>query len=770
MASTWRSALITSAALSLGSGIVAAVAFAPASSAAEMTVSATADTYTRVDTPNVNYGSSVRMSVQGDAGYNRHSLIRFASVTVPGGQEIVAAKVRLTVDSTTGAGAVSLYKIAGGWTETGVTWATEPARGASLGGRTVPASGAVDFDATGALTARTGTSDVNVRLETTAPGYYGFKTAQGGVAPQLILTTQPVSSPTPTTSPSTTPTTGSDDGTEAAKLHNWGAIVAGDEFATGAVPDSTKWQRYNGPGHNGKGVRSPAAWSVQNGYARVSGTSAGTTGGMSAKYAGSSRKYGRWEVRLRASNVEQKYHFVSILWPESGSWPCDGEIDYAEKPGTSMTQTGFYNHFDCTNQQTSVKKVLDVTQWHNYAVEWTSAGVVGYVDGVEWFRDRDTAHLPPGPMHQTLQLDWFPVSGQATKASTADFAWVRQYNLGAGPTASPTSIPSPTATATPTVTPTATVTPSPTATSTPVPTTTYTFGAAGDMNGPGTYATSSASGKNAASISAQLASGGISNFFGLGDFQYDTAYCADYTKYWDVAGWAKVKPRTYWLSAPNHDWQPGRNEDLDNFMNGECAGDTVKSAANVEKGRIANDQAYSFDKGRWHFAMLPTGLWRFNPAKAATTTTWLDNDLAAAKARGQFLAVSYHDPYFTSTTSAHGRSTEVKPWVDVIDKYDVRFTLSGSQHNYERSCPVLKDDSCTALTGTGTQAFNVSTGGIGLRTFTDSQPSYLAKRFTGTWGWIKFTLRNDGSYDWHFIATSGTTSSSNADSGTRPAP
>jgi hypothetical protein len=764
MIGTWRRALVASTVLSTVA--LGTIAFVPAaSSAAQLTVAASAETYTRADARHRNFGAAVRMSAQGDVGHARHALIRFARVRVPEGQKVVAATLRLTVSSKTGRGGVSLYKTTGDWTERGVTWANEPARGKWLGKKAVPGSGVVTFDATGALNGRTGTIQVNVKLQTTDRGYYGFKTSEGGVPPRLVLSTQPVTSPTPTPTPTASPTSPvnppptAEDGTEAAKTRGWGPVVAGDEFATGTAPDPTKWRLYDSPGHNGKGVRSPSAWSVRDGFARVTGDTAGTTGGMSAKYAGASRRYGRWEVRLRASNVEQKYHFVSILWPDSGNWPCDGEIDYAEKPGSSMTDVGFYNHFDCTNQQTQVKKAVDVTQWHNYAVEWSPTGVVGYLDGAEWFRDDNTAHLPPGPMHQTLQLDWFPVTGQATKTSTADFAWVRQYDLT--PTSSPT-------TSNPAPSPTSTTTAAPS----PPPTTptTYRFGAAGDMNGVGTYSTTGSSGKNAASIANGLSTGAIDNFFGLGDFQYDTAYCADYTKYWNVAGWGKVKPKTYWISAPNHDWQPGRNEDLDDFMNGECAGDTVKAATNVEQGRIANDQPYSFDKGRWHFAMLPTGLWRYDVSKAVATTTWLDRDLAAAKARGQFLAVAYHDPYFTSPTSSHGRATEVKPWVDVIDKYDVRFTLSGSQHNYERSCPVLADDTCTALTGTGTQAFNVSTGGIGLRDFTSAQPSYLDKRFTGTWGWIKFTLRDDGSYDWEFVATSGTISASNSDSGTRPAP
>ena len=241
---------------------------------------------------------------------------------------------------------------------------------------------------------------------------------------------------------------------------------------------------------------------------------------------------------------------MSLLWPDSGKWPCDGEIDYAEKPGRSMTEVGFYNHYGCSNSQTQAKRTIDVTQWHNYAVEWSPGGVVGYIDGAEWFRDASTSHLPPGPMHQTLQLDWFPVSGQSTKASTADFAWVRQYNLNGGSTPTP----NPPATPPPAPAP-APAAPAPTAPAPSAPnstsTTAYSFGAAGDMNGRGTYSTTGPSGKNSASIASQLSSGAISNFFGLGDFQYDTAYCADYTKYWNVAGWSKVKPKTYWISAPN---------------------------------------------------------------------------------------------------------------------------------------------------------------------------------------------------------------------------
>ena len=143
-------------------------------------------------------------------------------------------------------------------------------------------------------------------------------------------------------------------------------------------------------------------------------------------------------------------------------------------------------------------------------------------------------------------------------------------------------------------------------------------------------------------------------FLGLGDFQYSAPVCADYVNYWSPL-WGGTKSKLYWISGPNHDWQPGRNTEQDDFMSGHCPGDATKSAANQQHGWINNGQPYSFDLDRWHFAMLSTALWRYYPSRAAAVTAWLDQDLAAARAAGQHLAVAYHDPYFTSDTAEHCR-------------------------------------------------------------------------------------------------------------------
>ncbi|MET3174922.1 UNVERIFIED_ORG: hypothetical protein ABIB52_002776 [Arthrobacter sp. UYCu721] len=285
--------------------------------------------------------------------------------------------------------------------------------------------------------------------------------------------------------------------------------------------------------------------------------------------------------------------------------------------------------------------------------------------------------------------------------------------------------------------------------------------AVGDMNGVKTYEPDSPSGKNGAAITRLVQNNEIDAFLGLGDFQYDTPSCADYVNYWTPL-WGGTKPKLYWVSAPNHDWQPGRNEDLDNFMNGECPGSPEKAAINQQRGFIGNGEPYSKDFGNWHFAFLSSALWRYNPVQARELTTWLDNDLAAAEAAGKHLAVVYHEPYFTSNTDEHRRAADHKPWIDVMWKHRVRLTLSGSQHNYERSCPVNNADRCVS---DGMTAFQVSTGGIGLRPFTNS-PSYILKRFSNTHGFLRMTLRDNGSFDWNFVPTSG----SGTDAGTRSAP
>ncbi|PVG80610.1 hypothetical protein DDE18_22310 [Nocardioides gansuensis] len=216
--------------------------------------------------------------------------------------------------------------------------------------------------------------------------------------------------------------------TSAAKKFGWGRPVAREEFNYTGAPRSRKWGVYDSPGHDDNGLRRPRAWHVNGHVARVVGNSRGVTGGMSARFG--NRRYGRWEVRMKTNQRDSEYHPVLLLWPDSGDWPCDGEIDYAEG-GSDWREIHFFLHYSCDNSQESETRKVDTTKWHNYAVEWTPDGIVGYLDGVPWFRDTDPEHQPPGPMHQTVQLDWFP-DGTETTRSWMKIAWVRVYDVPTG--------------------------------------------------------------------------------------------------------------------------------------------------------------------------------------------------------------------------------------------------------------------------------------------------------------------------------------------------
>ncbi len=168
----------------------------------------------------------------------------------------------------------------------------------------------------------------------------------------------------------------------------------------------SNWGVYDGPGHAGNGRRSPSAMSVAGGILTITGDANGTTGGMAWRLGGA--KYGRWEARVKSPVADPTYNAVMLLWPDAENWPAGGEVDFMEIGDETRQKTDFFLHYGEDDHQLHGEKVIDATQWHNWAVEWTPTTITGYVDGVEWFSTTRADALPPGPMHLALQLDWFP--------------------------------------------------------------------------------------------------------------------------------------------------------------------------------------------------------------------------------------------------------------------------------------------------------------------------------------------------------------------------
>ncbi|MHA6629128.1 glycoside hydrolase family 16 protein [Pseudonocardia sichuanensis] len=190
------------------------------------------------------------------------------------------------------------------------------------------------------------------------------------------------------------------DGRQAAAAHGW-THVGGDEFNGGMSP---QWTVYEGEGHAGNGRRTEEAISVEDGMLVIRGDSEGNTGGMSWK---EDQRFGRWEMRARFPKGDDQYHPVLILWPDKGS-SGDGETDFAETTSAS-DKVSFFLHYG--DEQEYAHKTLDITQWHNYAVEWVDGRMTGYIDGEKWFESTDEKTLPPGKLHPTIQLDYFPEGG-----------------------------------------------------------------------------------------------------------------------------------------------------------------------------------------------------------------------------------------------------------------------------------------------------------------------------------------------------------------------
>jgi len=211
------------------------------------------------------------------------------------------------------------------------------------------------------------------------------------------------------------PRKGSGDGRSAAAANGW-TRVGGDEFNGGMSP---LWSPYDSEGHDGQGRRTPEAVSVKNGALVIRGDSEGNTGGMSWK---EDQRFGRWEMRARFPKGDDQYHPVLILWRESGGKE-NGEVDFAETTSAS-NDVSFFLHYG--SEQEYAKKTIDITQWHNYAVEWVDGRITGYIDGAKWFESTAEETLPPGKMHPTIQLDYFPEGG-SPKPTEMHVDYMRVY-------------------------------------------------------------------------------------------------------------------------------------------------------------------------------------------------------------------------------------------------------------------------------------------------------------------------------------------------------
>jgi len=280
---------------------------------------------------------------------------------------------------------------------------------------------------------------------------------------------------------------------------------------------------------------------------------------------------------------------------------------------------------------------------------------------------------------------------------------------------------------------------------------TIVIAAVGDTN----PANSSTAGTRSGKVAASIAGANPDAVLHLGDFQYRYGTCAALVSSFDPTGWGNLMPKVIGTAGWVHDWGADvPAEDYTLHLAGSCPQQHTGESLSATRWPqpVGPGTPHWVDLGAWRIYSMPSASWHMAPADAKAATQWLDGALAAGAAAGDHPLVLWHEPYWTSTSAGHSAATFTKPWITVLDKYDVPLVLSGHQHGYERLFPMRADS--TRDSATGTQQFVVGTGGIGFYAYSTIHPNSVVHQ-ADTYGWLRMVLYPGGHYAWTFVRTGG---------------
>jgi hypothetical protein len=137
-----------------------------------------------------------------------------------------------------------------------------------------------------------------------------------------------------------------------------------------------------------------------------------------AQGSGGGLLYGRYSVRLRADPASG-YKVSMLLWPDSGTWPADGEIDF---PETALnTPIGGFVHFQNGRNavdQVGFRSLKTLTRWHTWTITWLPTGIAFQVEGRTVGKTR--TRIPDTPMHLVIQAETRIHGGVLTPTEAAN--------------------------------------------------------------------------------------------------------------------------------------------------------------------------------------------------------------------------------------------------------------------------------------------------------------------------------------------------------------
>jgi Glycosyl hydrolases family 16 len=232
------------------------------------------------------------------------------------------------------------------------------------------------------------------------------------VTPKPVVVTP---TPIPATPPPPAPV-GSGVGMPVGDLPGWRQIFTDDFTANvplGAFPTGSngRWSSYPTPWRDTSknGAYSTArVVSVANGMLdkylhyedgdyRVAALMPVLPGG------GTNQLYGRYAIRFRADAVPG-YKVAWLLWPQSGTWPRDGEIDFPEGSLTGTIDAFMHRQGGTSGgDQDAYGTGAGFTSWHTAVIEWAPNDVKFYLDGS--LVGHSTSRVPNTPMHWVIQTE-----------------------------------------------------------------------------------------------------------------------------------------------------------------------------------------------------------------------------------------------------------------------------------------------------------------------------------------------------------------------------
>ena len=128
--------------------------------------------------------------------------------------------------------------------------------------------------------------------------------------------------------------------------------------------------------------------------------------------------YGRYSVRFRADPVPG-YKVAFLLWPDSESWPADGEVDFPEGD-LDGSISAFAHHADPSGSQEQFPTDQTFDRWHTATTEWEPGRLRFYLDDA--LVGESTTGVPDTSMHWVLQTEVIP--GQTPLSSASGHIYV----------------------------------------------------------------------------------------------------------------------------------------------------------------------------------------------------------------------------------------------------------------------------------------------------------------------------------------------------------